>query len=491
MYLYKKEKYKVLEGSKTNAVLCTCWFDPFIVESKFPQIKKYFSITGTLYSKEGVSILLRNLALNPHIRYLFVWSNTPLSNTPFGIAGRALLDAVWSGNFDPNDIHKEIDREIIKKITDNVELIHFKNESFEQSLSMADSFDKKNINEYMDPISFADPVRDESVPFPSEKVGWLVREKSIYRAWLNVVEKVMRYGSIKLTEYGNNQRELQSINWIIDNESFPNIYLPDLDSKLMQIIGLNEESLAKYKESLLDSKIPNGVAYTYGSRLRSYFDIDQIDILINQFKKANITRRAVAITYIPQIDTTHSSPPCLIFVQLLIDVDNKLNLFALFRSHDIFKAGLPNAFGLLSLHDYICQNLQLKRGTLSIQDISSHIYEEDWQNANDLLKCQKWSDIKIQYNENTETDPRGIVRISLMNKKINLEIVNSNGVLVFEDTSESARALIMRISKLELLSIPAHLADICIELVKAEIALQMDLEYVQDRLLKFGTATIK
>jgi thymidylate synthase len=493
MDYYKPDKYKILKGDGKNAALCTCWFDPFVVEQKYPQLKKLFAITGTLYSKEGVSIILRNLALNPSIRYLFVWSNTPLSNTPFGIAGRGLLKSIWQNEYDPSGLHKEISKEVISAIVKNVELVEFGSETFEQMLTSVSSKELSNADLYMDPVMFVDPKRDGSAPMNSEKVGWVVRGPTIYNAWLNCIEKIMRYGSIKSTEYGSNQRELQNINWVINGESFPLIFKPVLDEKVLQLIGIDEFSLNKYKDSLLDPFIPEGTAYTYGSRLRQYSDdhIDQIESMISKLQESIITRRSVAVTLVPAFDMSHKSPPCLIFIQALIDDEKRLNLFATFRSHDTFKAGIPNAFGLLNLQEFICSKLKVLRGVLSITGISAHIYEEDWSNANDLLKCQKWSNIKINYDEKTDTDPRGIVKIFLASNKINLELCSLNGECFYEDSSSSSRDILIRLAKLELLSNQTHYADISIELLKAEIALQTKREYVQDRPLKYDDFSIK
>jgi len=55
-----------------------------------------------------------------------------------------------------------------------------------------------------------------------------------------------------------------------------------------------------------------------------------------------------------------------------------------------------------------------------------------------------------------------------------------------EIPSYSAWESIMKISKLNLLSRADHYADICIELVKAEISIQTSQAYLQDKLITFG-----
>ncbi|MEZ6255960.1 MAG: thymidylate synthase [Patescibacteria group bacterium] len=482
MQLYKESKYKTLQGTKTNMALATCWFDPFSVPNRHTELQSLFQITGTLYSKEGVSIILRNLALNPDINQLLLWTGTPLSNTPFGKAGWKLLKSVWNDPHNLKDIHAEINSEVIELITQHVELIHIET-SFEELLNIAKSHKNQARKPYMEPVSFPEPKIDESKPLPSEHVGWQVRGQTIYESWLKVVDRVIRYGEIKETAYGNNQKELQQVNWVISNDSVPYPYMPELDKNVLEIIGLNEISLENYKSSLLEKEIPEGIAYTYGSRLRNNAKVDQVEYMVNCLKDSNITRRAFATTIDLTKDTTSKSPPCLVLVTALINSsDNKLNLFATFRSHDIFKAAIPNAVGLLNLQQYMADQIGVSRGALSISSISAHIYEEDFDNATKLLKCQMWENVQTKYNELTDTDPRGYVRIyTAPNNTIKLELISPVGETLATLQGHTARDLIIKLAKLELLSKNEHYADICIELVKAELSNQIQKEYIQDK----------
>ncbi len=97
MRLYLPEKFEVVIGNEASSIaLCTCWSDPKILLKAKPNLANTFALIGTLYSKEGVNIILRNLALNPHIKKIYVWGQSPLSNTPFGKAGRETLYQIWN-----------------------------------------------------------------------------------------------------------------------------------------------------------------------------------------------------------------------------------------------------------------------------------------------------------------------------------------------------------------------------------------------------------
>lgn len=494
MNLYKAEKYKIIKGPETPLALCTCWFDSFNVLNLYPQIQQNINITGTLYSKEGVSIILRNLALNPNIRYLFVWNNTPLSKTSFGIAGYNLLKSVWDNpEIAFKDVHKEIDLGIIKKITQNVSLIDLGHLEFSSAIDFILNFSIINSNKYMEITEFPEPKRDSSKPLSSERVGFSVRGKFIYSSWLNAIDRIIRYGNIKNTEYGNMQRELQNVNWNITNEDLESPFIPGLPEEVLKIIGLNQESLNQYKETLLNINIPEGTSYTYGARLGNYGanHFNQVDFIIEKLKESMITRRAIATTIMPEFDSGQKSPPCLSLVQVLSDTDGKLNFFATFRSHDLFKAAIPNAYGLLNLQEFICENVGMERGILSINSISAHIYEEDWENAMNILKCQKWEDIKTRFDENEDIDERGIVKVSIEEGEIVLELSDFSGDQVFKISSKSGRELAMKLAKLHLLSKTDHYVDITIELTKAEVCLNTGQDYIQDRPVKIDNFLLK
>ncbi len=441
--------------------------------------------------------MLRNLALNPWVDTIYVWANSTLSNTPIGAAGHGLLKRVWENGVSADGIvvgtddtvHKEIDTKTIMTILKNVKLIDISEKSVEELLELKAS---KKVSTYMKPIDFPEPQRSEFACLPSEEVNFSVRGRTVLEAWTKVVDRIIRYGADKKTEYGNQQKELQLVSWTIENENVDDFYVGDLPKKVANHIGLDEISRKHYKKIFLSGEKPNNVAYTYGNRLFDFpGGIDQVDFIIKKLKEEPSTRRALATVYAPTIDTLHSSPPCMSLMQVLVTGKNKLNMFVTFRSHDIFKAAIPNAYGLLCLHAQICEQVGMERGTMTIQSQSAHIYEEDWNMAGDLLKCQMWNKVKTYFDEHTDIDPRGYVRIRTIDEKICVELVSPNGEVLYENNGKSARDVAMHIGRLDLLSKSTHYVDVSIELAKAELAMKSGQVYVQDRPLVLNDIVIK
>jgi thymidylate synthase len=498
--LYLPEKYKVHIGTHTHLGLCTSWTDPVNLIQKYPEVVKEFALIGTLYSREGVSILIRNLCLNPSIRHVVLWAHDPLSKTAIGRAGKELLLAVWEHGVGEEGIikntsekvHKEIDQKIVEKVIANVQVHDLSDLTFEEMMEKARCLENPKEKEYMSPISFPEPKREKMSKMPSEGVNFSIRGRYITDAWARTVDRIMRYGTLKKTEYGGSQKELQLVNWTIIEEDIQNLHTPEWPDSLKKVIGLDSEMLSQYKDIFLNAKKPEGTSYTYGNRLNNYLGkTNQIHEIITKLKEHAYTRRAYATTFYPPEDLFQKSPPCLTQIQLLSEETGHINLFATFRSHDIFKAAIPNAFGLHHLLNFIAHETNLKKGKVTICSISAHIYEEDFQNATDLMKCSLWAKPKLYFDEHEDIDPRGIVRIQLKENCISLELMDTNGMVLWDALVRSAREGAMLLARLSLLSKNEHYVDITIELTKAELCMKLGKEYIQDKPLILEKAVIK
>lgn len=481
---YLPHKYATLAGSASNVGLCTCWSDPELLKKKHPTLLDHVTLAGTLYSKEGVSIILRNLALNPTIRYLIVWGNNPLSKTAIGSAGKNLLDALWSKQTNAyKNLHKEIEPALIAKICNEVTLLDWSHYSSQELFDTLQNHSFELQEPYMAPVSFAETTYDTNTPFPSEHVGWSTHGKTLVSAWLQTVDRIMRYGAIKKTEYGMLQKELQSINWTIEAEDPENIVEPTWPQEVIEAVGFSRERRESYKNMLLDPLVPEGTKYTYGNRLRAYQNIDQIQGIIEKLKADSCTRRACATTLYPPVDSVSSSAPCLVLVQILSSPTGTLNCFATFRSHDLGKAALINCYGLLNMLNYIAKQAGYKPGSLTVHSISAHIYESEWDTIQKLLECQLWKSVRTNFDELQDNDPRGYVRI-FVTDVITAELTSPEGEVLMSFSGRTAHEIAIKLARLNLLSRPDHYCYVTKELCKAEIALANGERYTQDRPLE-------
>src|SRR3972149_6108016 len=184
MNLYLSDKYKVILGKGERVGLCTVWDDPEIILKAEPEILDHVAILGSLYSREGVNIMLRNLCLNPQISHVLVWGKGNLSKTPIGTAGRETLEKLWDGELNEGVIestgfrmHPQISGDVVDLVTRNVELVDVSNLTFPEIIWKIKSIEGKEP--YMEPVAFEEFKRNEDFTFPSEEVGFVVRGRRV------------------------------------------------------------------------------------------------------------------------------------------------------------------------------------------------------------------------------------------------------------------------------------------------------------------------
>lgn len=496
--LYQPEKYKVWLGEGKTVGFCTVWNEPERAIEECSDLLKRSALLGTLYSRQGVNIILRNLALNPQIRTLYLWDHGSLSCSPFGVSGKEVMKKIWAhGVSDTREIpdtdfklEKEIDHRVINTIRTNVRLVQTGEANLQDVVaSMTETGEKA----YMTPVRFPDAVPETIELFPSEKVGFLVRGKKIVDVWVKVLDRIMRYGLIKGTQYGSQQRELIGVTWVVEDENPEKPHMEvDWPEGLRQTIGLNENSIQHYRSVFLSPETPTGVSYTYGNRLMRYPRengeyVDQIEeVMLKGLRSSLDTRRAVATTMVPFIDKDSKEPPCVTQIQILQE-NKRLHLLVTVRSHDIFKAGIPNAFGLRALQKNLADRSELSMGSLQITSQSAHIYESDWADAKKLMLCSLWEREPAQsFDPSISADQRGMFLISTKDNKLAAYFKTPSGDDLVSLEGKTAREIGLKIAQLELVSRPDHLLDIGAELQKAEIAISQGLAYTQDKPLPFA-----
>lgn len=498
--LYLPEKYKVVLGKGRSIGFCTVWSDPEIIIKLRPELLEKCAIIGTLYSREGVNIMLRNLCLNPQINHVIVWGKQPMSRTPIGKSGTDVLNQIWNsgvkedGTAGDFKIHPNMDAAVVNNVVQNVKIIDASEVDLSKIPEAIAAIEPVASQEpYMAPASFPIYQREASEKLPSEEVGWVVHGRKIADVFVRALDRIMRYGTEKTDEYGTRIKEVTALTWVIDDDSASDPYIPeDWPSDLRATTGAAADHIKKYVASVFMTKLlPPGSVYSYGHRLRAYpiaegKTVDQVQFIINKFKECETTRRAVAVMWHPGLDHGKDSPACITQIQA-IQNEGRLNLYAVIRSHDHFKADIPNGFGLRAIQEEIAKALGLKVGKLSVTINSAHIYEEDWDSARMLVKCAIWDrPVKAPwFDEKTDADPRGNILVSIAKDgRIIADLISPKGEPLMSLEGRSAIEVSKKIAQLDLLSKPFHMMDIGAELQKAEIARDLGIEYKQDRPLE-------
>jgi len=127
-----------------------------------------------------------------------------------------------------------------------------------------------------------------------------------------------------------------------------------------------------------------------------YFDIDQIEYVVEKLSNQPFTRQAQMITWMPNIDLTCYDPPCLQswWGRIMEDENGVwwLNYNIRIRSNDAWGANFMNMFGLTLMTKELIVNKIAKRtgrkvklGRMNWQADSWHVYGKDIQQFKERL----------------------------------------------------------------------------------------------------------
>lgn len=206
-----------------------------------------------------------------------------------------------------------------------------------------------------------------------------IKGVSINDTHRKIIKYISEHGYKVITEDGAETIETEPITVIMTNPA---------SGKLVS-------KCAPYSERYLQAYTPqvteytdNNFSYTYGNRFRSYpwrddFNVDQFEICVSKLIKNPTTRRAIMHTWVDSKDSVSENPPCLQDVQFVIR-NNCLNLYATFRSNDMYKAWSCNAYALVQLQYKMLNVLfdtagELNPGIVTTHSKCPHIYTVDDQ----------------------------------------------------------------------------------------------------------------
>ncbi len=454
---YYANQLIVNKDPNSRVALTTGWTKKEAVwETLSPQAREKVLIAGQLYSKEGINFIIRNSFLNPDTGFLIVCGKD--------LSGSLKEFKSFLSGEKKSFIHEEIPEE---KINEFVE--YFSKHSLFIEASEVDAallnLDISQLPEKWtkEAVEFPDHMGKEAVTFPSEKVGFRVEGRHISEIWLKVLDRIMKFGYEKMSQYGEKQRELVDIMTVINGEDPDNPYLPSF-------MYFNKDDLINYYPQMTTDRVFEGVEYTYGSRLRNHDGVNQINEMIEELRKENFSRRAIAFTWNVSKDCGNVKSPCLDLVQALVQ-DDILYFTAYLRSNDMYRAWPQNAFGLLKIQKEIAEELGLRIGKMVIISCSAHIYERDFLEAQKMIEKNK---PKLE----CEMDSRGSFVIEVANEEIIVKHIDPDGLFLQEFRGKTAQELRDQVSRF--VSDIAHGIYIGAELYRAETALKNKTEFIQD-----------
>lgn len=437
---------------------------------------KDYCVIGQLYSKEGVNYIIRNILAYPRIRYLIVCGTELSSGSGGNIVSffeKGITDEYVVSGEQNAPIHKEIPKEALEAFRANVKIEKLVGEVKPDVIkAKIASYQPRGAGLFREPEVFAEPkITASEDQLPSDGVFKVTRAKAV-DCWLELLKIIMRFGEIRESFHGNKLKEVFNLAAVVTDEDPENFYLPEW-------MPITKKDVEGYLPSIMTSD--RGTEdYTYGERLWDFNGINQVDsVMVDYLKRYPTDRAAIAVLFDPMRDHKGRSAPCLNLVQATNSGD-RLNLTVYVRSHSIFSGWILNIFGLRTLQKYIADKLGQKLGTLTVFSNCSHIYENEWQQAYDLVK--KYGD-KLD----CASDPRGYVVITTDEEKKTIRATHFSPlgkiIKVYEEDGSRSKAymhLYNQLVKDNVISQISHAFDVGAQIGGAEAALKHNLIFIQD-----------
>ena len=331
--LYKGTR--LIYGSpESNIGIVTLWTKPKELAQKIDPNK--YCVMGPLYSAErGLDLLIRNLLANPKISILL------LTGVDFSKSGIILKDffekGFFKGKTDTTEkpcwrinsqyegyIDLDISEEALNLIRETVSLIKVSDLS---TFDFSTLTSPQKTREKMVFIKKEEQVKK----YVGEYIGYVVRGKTVAEAWIKILDTILKFGKESGTHYDDMQKEIVNLMSIISDEDPYNLSVPDFFPSDKQHVN---EYIPRMTKDL-----PGGTSkneYTYGSRMRSWFGIDQVKGAIEKLIRESVSRAVVISLWDTVKDLTLGGSPCLNHIWLRVN-NNKLYMTAIFRSHDMFE----------------------------------------------------------------------------------------------------------------------------------------------------------
>lgn len=450
-----------------------------------------YCIMGQLFSAErGLDLLMRNLLANPQI------TNIIVTGVDFSKSGIVLEDFFRNG-FERGEtkITKKPVWKVRSKYEGYIEMDIPANalEQLRESVYIARVSDigTFDFSSFKRPISTRPRLvfekKEQDVKkYIGEYTGYVIRGKTVAEAWLRVLDTILKFGLESETHYDEPQREVMNLLSVIEEENPARFFIPDY-------LPCNEERVRAYIPRITRD-LPGGIhknEYTYGSRMRSWFGTDQVKRAVEKLAREPISRAVVIGLWDATKDLEIGGSPCLNHIWLRIS-ENKLYMTAIFRSHDMFEGYPENAFGLRMLQEEIRASLQerlgkeVKLGEMMILSQSAHLYRDTWEWAEKITQHH----LPDYTKHLSRLDPRGNFIISLDRGEIVLEHTGPGGEKIGEYRGRNGMELRDALIRENVISLTSHALDLGLELMKADVANRLGLEYIQDQPLPLETTEL-
>lgn len=253
---------------------------------------------------------------------------------------------------------------------------------------------------------------------PSEVAAHQVVRRKPLDCWEELIVRTMRFGRpVRLSK--GSRLELLNARAVITEPA------EDTPGALAEF-GFDIERFSAYQDEILEPELPEGIAYTYGHRLRGYYDqglgTDTLGTVIAKLRDDPHTRGAYIALWDSSADisgkpqSAAADKPCLTTLFFRAPED-RLTLTATYRSHNMLSAWLMNVYGLIAIQRHVAAGAGIEVGPLTVISHSLGIDPDSPRFALAEAMVDRWTrddDVDRETGKSSlRDDPNGYFIVSI------------------------------------------------------------------------------
>ena len=262
---------------------------------------------------------------------------------------------------------------------------------------------------------------------PSDVTGHQVIRRRPLDCWEELVTRTVRFGHpVKLRS--GRRLELLNVKAVITEPA-------DDPAEALKNYGFSLERFRDYQSKILNDELPSGIPYSYGNRLRRHFrrngrQIDTLDSVVGILRRDPESRNAYISLWDTALDLPTASSQIPASVPSLVTLffrnsQGRLTLTGTYRSHNLLTAWLQNVYGLISIQQSVCNQIQMPPGAITVISHSLGIDPDSPRYEFARGIAERWTrDVDVDRNTGRRTlreDPNGYFIVAVDNDEIVVE----------------------------------------------------------------------
>lgn len=324
-YMPRSFKATTMAVGRGKVAVDTTWGEPGTVVDE--DVADKISIAAPMRTLNGLSVMLVNLARNPDIRHVVLWTGGPYDRGKDALIPISYLKKLFdkeNGGLDDDGKIKGTDfylfpelvadggADILRQVIANVDFVtEFEGEAIDskEKLQRALGALDKDEGQYMEPHVFPEIKIKTPEVLASREVSPVICEHTIQQGWLRLMQHIIEYGPRRQLETGGAEvKEVRYARVIIDRQQAGTFQLEDWVGQIQQL-GITPEKMEAYYNTKIRPEVNMvqvydgverferpAVSYLYSELLHSYPRSKDLDnFLLQMVGKVEIGEIASAL----------------------------------------------------------------------------------------------------------------------------------------------------------------------------------------------------